>query len=148
MLDIIQASRKDIEQVAYLFDQYRVFYKMPSDIIAAKNFVNSRLTQKDSLIFLAIGETSAVAFMQIYPAFSSVAMLPIWILNDLFVDSSARRTGCARKLMEYLQERAKQEGIFSIKLATAVNNNKAKSLYQSLGYRLNQDFDNYSKRTV
>ena len=146
MLDIIQASRKDIEQVAYLFDQYRVFYKMPSDIIAAKNFVNSRLTQKDSLIFLAIGETSAVAFMQIYPAFSSVAMLPIWILNDLFVDSSARRTGCARKLMEYLQERAKQEGIFSIKLATAVNNNKAKSLYESLGYRLNQDFDNYSKR--
>ena len=146
MLDIIQASRKDIEQVAYLFDQYRVFYKMPSDIIAAKNFVNSRLTQKDSLIFLAVGETSAVGFMQIYPAFSSVAMLPIWILNDLFVDSSARRTGCARKLMEYLQERAKQEGIFSIKLATAVNNNKAKSLYESLGYRLNQDFDNYSKR--
>lgn len=148
MCKIIQADHKNLQQVAFLFDQYRIFYNMPSDIAAAESFVNSRFIQQDSFIFLALRRGSAIGFMQVYPSFSSVAMKPIWILNDLFVDSSARRTGCAKKMMEYLQKRANQEAIFSIKLATAVNNNKAKSLYRSLGYQLNQDFDHYSKRIL
>ncbi len=148
MYKIIQAGHKNLQQVVFLFDQYRMFYKMSSDRIAAENFVNDRLVQQDSLIFLALKKNSAVGFLQVYPSFSSVAMQPIWILNDLFIDSSARQTGCAKKMMKYLQEQAKQRSIFSIKLATAVNNYKAKSLYESLGYRLNQDFDNYSKRII
>lgn len=148
MFKIIQAGQKDLQKVAFLFDQYRIFYKMPSDITAAKNFVSRRFTQQDSLIFIASKQTSAVGFMQVYPSFSSVAMQPIWLLNDLFIESSARRTGCARRMMEYLQEKAGQQAIFSIKLATAINNHKAKSLYESLGYQQNQDFDHFSKRIL
>jgi len=148
MFKILQAGRKNLQQVAHLFDQYRVFYKMPSDLTAAECFVRNRLTQQDSLIFMALKENSTVGFMQVYPSFSSVAMQPIWLLNDLFIEPSARRTGCARRMMEYLQEKARQQAIFSIKLATAINNHKAKSLYESLGFQLNQDFDHYSKRIL
>ena len=86
--------------------------------------------------------------MQIYPSFSSVAMQPTWILNDLFVDASARCSGCATSMMKYLYKQAVQNKIFSIKLSTAVNNYSAKSLYDSLGYDLVKDFDNYSKTVI
>lgn len=147
MLNISLACQNDIKQVALLFDQYRVFYKMPSNIAAAEDFINNRLNQRDAIIYLARKENSAVGFMQIYPSFSSVAMQPTWILNDLFVTAVARRTGCAKQMMGYLQEEAKRNEIFSIKLATAVDNTKAKALYRQLGYLINRDFDNYSKRT-
>ena len=147
MIEIIPASQQNLKQVASLFDQYRVFYNMSSDIAAAENFIQKRIAQQDSLIFLAFKQSAAVGFMQIYPSFSSMAMLPIWILNDLFVCSSARQTGCAKKMMMYLQERAKNHGIFSIKLATENTNYKAKALYHGLGYQLNQNFSHYSKLT-
>lgn len=146
MLTIIPAHQNNLEEIANLFDQYRVFYKMPSSLAAVKNFISARLVQKDTLIFIAYTENHAVGFMQIYRSFSSIAMQPIWILNDLYVESLYRRIGCARKMMVYLQDKAAQEKVFSIKLATAVNNDKAKSLYHSLDYQLNDGFDHYSKR--
>ena len=148
MSRIILANHNNLEETAYLFDLYRVFYNMPSDITAARQFISERFTRQDSLIFLAFREKSAVGFMQVYGSFSSVALRPIWILNDLFVDPSVRRTGCAKKMLQYLRESAKQQNIFSIKLATAVDNRKAKALYDSLGYQLNRSFDHYSKRII
>ncbi len=147
MIEIIRASQDNLKQVVTLFDQYRIFYKMPSDIAAAEKFIRQRLVKQDSLIFLAFKQSFAVGFMQIYPSFSSVAMLPIWILNDLFVCSSARQSGCAKKMMMYLQDRAKRDGIFSIKLATENTNHNAKALYRGLGYQLNQNYSHYSKPT-
>jgi len=145
MIDIIHANKNNLQDTISLFEKYRSFYGIPNDFDAARQFISERLTKQDSLIFLAYKKNTAVGFMQIYHSFSSVAMQPIWILNDLFIDPAARRTGCATKMMKYIDIRAKKDGIFSIKLATAVTNKKAKALYDSLEYQLNQNFDNYNK---
>ena len=144
MIKINRADEKDKDDVSVLFDQYRSFYKMPRDIISAKKFINERLVNKDSFIFLAKDSEIACGFIQVYPAFSSVAMRPIWILNDLFVNNKHRKKGCAKALMDYVKDEATKNNIFSIKLATAINNSKAKRLYESLNYKKIDTFDNYS----
>jgi len=145
MFTIIQAKNEHLQDTVSLFEKYRSFYNMPDDLEKAKQFIAERLSKHDSLIFLAFKKSTAVGFMQIYPSFSSVAMRSIWILNDLFIDESFRRSGCADSMMKYLEKQASMNSIFSIKLSTAVNNYSAKALYDSLGYTLVKDFDNYSK---
>ncbi|MGB0494913.1 MAG: GNAT family N-acetyltransferase [Kangiellaceae bacterium] len=156
MLRITQAQSKDKTDVANLFNQYRIFYQMNSDSKSAMQFISERLDQSDSIIYLARfckinihsefsnRANEACGFIQIYPAFSSVAMRPIWILNDLFVNDQCRNKGIAKGLMEHARLEAQKRGIFSIKLATAVDNSTAKNLYESLNYKKIDKFDNYS----
>jgi len=142
---IIQAKDENLQDTVSLFEKYRSFYNMPSNFDSARQFITERFSKRDSLIFLAFQKNTAVGFMQIYPSFSSVAMKPIWILNDLFIDSSVRRSGCATSMLQFLNKQAVKNKIFSIKLSTAVDNHSAKALYDSLGYKLVANFDNYSK---
>ena len=148
MLNVFRASKIDQGDIAELFDQYRIFYQMKSDLKSATKFISERLTQKDSIIYLAKysnnSSNQACGFIQIYPTFSSVAMKPIWILNDLFVNQDYREKGCARALMQQVEIDARESNVFSIKLATAVNNSKAKKLYESIGYIKIDSFDHYS----
>lgn len=84
-----------------LFNAYRVFYKQESDLALENSFITQRLTNKDSVIFCAYDDNGiALGFTQLYPTFSSVSARASWVLNDLYVSSSARRLGAGKKLME------------------------------------------------
>jgi ribosomal protein S18 acetylase RimI-like enzyme len=146
MIEIKTASMINLDCLQLLFEQYRQFYHMKPSIKLSKQFISERLSKKDSLIFLAFENQEPVAFVQLYPSFSSVAMKPIWILNDLFVTEKSRKKGVARHLMLAVEKQAKEKKIFSIKLATGNENQKAQALYRSLEYQLNDTFDFYSKR--
>jgi ribosomal protein S18 acetylase RimI-like enzyme len=82
--------------------------------------------------------------MQLYPLFCSVAATPIWVLYDLYVDSSARRQGVGKLLMNQARELAKSNGSSRIDLETAVDNVNAQALYESLGYEKEVEFFKYS----
>lgn len=141
---IVQAERRHLDQVTPLFDAYRRFYRKPTDEAGARAFLQDRLHKGDSLILLALDETPrALGFTQLYPAFSSVRMQALWILNDLFVAPEARGRGVARRLMEAARQRAQQAGVVALALATEKNNTTAKGLYESLGYERDTDFDYY-----
>src|SRR5690606_33029540 len=89
--------------VTGLFDKYRVFYKQPSDIELAKNFIQARLDKNESVIFVATiennNEVIPVGFTQLYPKFSSVRAIKIWVLNDLYVDPEYRKQGIGESLI-------------------------------------------------
>jgi GNAT superfamily N-acetyltransferase len=142
---IIQAGVEHVGLVAPLFDRYRQFYKQESDLPGATTFLMERLATQQSVIFLAIDEAASPAaglgFVQLYPSFSSVRMKPIWVLNDLFVAKDARRGGVGRLLMNAALDLARSTGAARLVLATAKDNLAAKSLYFSLGYRLDDQFD-------
>lgn len=146
MIDIQIANLTHLNSLQELFEQYREFYQMQRQETRSLEFLKQRLEKKDSIILLAFNQQSLAGFVQIYPAFTSVAMQPLWILNDLFVTQAQRKQGVARKLMESVESLARKEGIFSIKLATQINNAYAKKLYESLDYRLIDQFDHYSKK--
>ena len=67
----------------------------------------------------------------------------MWFLNDLFVDPNARRSGTGRQLMKAAAEFALNSGAARLELATAKDNLPAKTLYESEGYRMDEQFDHY-----
>ncbi len=135
MSNIRAANISDLEPLALLFDQYRQFYEQTPDITLAKNFIAERLNKQDSVILVAENATQKlIGFCQIYPSFCSVAAAKIGVLYDLFVDSSARKTGAGRALMLAAHEHATNNGFARLDLTTAKNNVKAQALYETLGW--------------
>lgn len=141
---IIQTKLEHIEIAAPLFDAYRQFYGQSPDVEGAREFVSERLRQGQSVIFLALQDGNGCGFTQLFPAFSSVAMRPIWILNDLFVAPEARRLGVAKSLMQAATEFAAENGAKRLVLATAVENQQAQSLYETTGWVRDEAFLHYN----
>ena len=146
MADIVrQAGPPDVDLVAPLFDAYRQFYRQPSDLALAREFLAERLDRQESVIFLAERDGCAVGFVQLYPLFSSTAARPrrLWLLNDLFVAAAVRGGGVGRALLDRARRLAEETGAVGLELATARTNVGAQRLYQSLGYRLDDQFLRY-----
>ena len=143
MTTIQQAQLNDLDKVAHLFEQYRLFYKKDPDQQGATDFIKSRLENNDSVIFLAQVDDRPAGFVQLYPVFSSTTMQKSWILNDLFVASDFRQLKVGSALMNQAKKHAIDTGSHSLKLCTAVDNHQAQALYQQLGYRKIVNFEHY-----
>ncbi|MEA5416405.1 GNAT family N-acetyltransferase [Synechococcus sp. BA-132 BA5] len=129
-----QATSADLAALVPLFDGYRQFYGQPSERDRVREFLNERLTQGDSVLFIAEAAGRAVGFTQLYPSFSSISMARIFILNDLFVVPEARRSGVARRLLEAAVGRGREAGAIRLSLSTALTNAAAQALYASAGW--------------
>jgi ribosomal protein S18 acetylase RimI-like enzyme len=137
-----KATTQDLDQLTNLFDQYAVFYKNPSNYEKHYTYLKERLENNEAIIFVAsdeINEDKLIGFALIYVTFSSLALNRILILNDLFVDSSARKKGIGEKLILQTVELAKELGANDIRLRTAKNNTVAQGLYHKMGF-VREDF--------
>ena len=134
---IRKATTQDLDQLTNLFDQYAVFYKNPSNYVRHHAYLKERLENNEATIFVATDEKNKeklIGFALIYVTFSSLALNKILILNDLFVDSSARKKGIGEKLILETVEFAKELGANDIRLRTAKNNTVAQKLYHKMGF--------------
>jgi ribosomal protein S18 acetylase RimI-like enzyme len=143
------ANSHDLAQLASLFDAYRHFYAQTPNLELAKTFISARLNQQNSVIFLAENdandfEKQLIGFCQIYPSFCSIAAAKIGVLYDLYVDSTARKTGAGRALMLAAHEYAEKIGMLRLDLSTAKDNVKAQALYESLGWVRDDVFYTYT----
>ena len=145
MTKIIRAEIEHIDELAELFNSYRVFYEQDSNVDLARNFIMSRMERKESTIFVSQNsDEELIGFVQLYSSFCSVYVCPILILYDLFVKTQARGNGHGRALMDKATEFAKSEGYDRLELSTATDNFIGQSLYESLGYERDNDFYHYS----
>jgi ribosomal protein S18 acetylase RimI-like enzyme len=133
-LSIRRAGVDDLDQLAPLFDAYRQFYQQPGDLQRARDFLSERLQRDESVILLATQDGAAVGFTQLYPMFSSVRTVRIWILNDLYVAEQARRSGAARGLLDAAARFAREEGAARLMLETGRDNAPARALYRAAGW--------------
>jgi len=144
-MQIQQIDTTTLHLVETLFDKYRVFYHQPSDIALARQFLQQRLSNNESVILAAVdnknGETIPAGFIQLYPLYSSVRAQKNWILNDLYVETSYRKQGVGRKLMEAAIHFAKGEGATYIQLETMPDNITAQRLYESIGFKQYNPFE-------
>ncbi|MGD6993088.1 N-acetyltransferase family protein [Sutcliffiella horikoshii] len=147
-MEIYQATIKDLEAVAQLFNRYRTFYQQTTDLDGAKAFIKSRLEKDDSVIFIAKSNHEYVGFTQLYPTFSSISMKRAWILNDMFVDSQARKQGVGEQLLQKAKEFASETGAKSITLETTPDNEAAQRLYEKNGYKRDEEFYHYNLELV
>lgn len=131
---ISQATLNDVLTLTPLFDGYRSFYKQKPDVAAAENFLRERIRLEQSVIFICWDHEKAVGFTQLYPIFSSVSMKPAWLLNDLFVETSARKKGVAALLLKKAAEHGRLTGAAWLLLSTAADNFIAQAVYEKNGW--------------
>ena len=133
---IRRATAGDAEGIAKLFDDYRLFFGEPSDLPLAQDFIADRLHHAESVIFFAqTSEEQCVGFVQLYPSFSSVSAVRVWILNDLFVTESTRGMGIGTKLLSEIKAFGSNSNAKSILVETTSSNTGAQKLYEATGYQ-------------
>lgn len=147
-LEVVRATDQDLEEVFYLFAQYLAFYKREHPEEHVRAFLTQRLEESDSLILLARVDGYAVGLAQIYPTQSSLRLAPVWVLNDLIVASTARRSGVGRALVRAVCEGAAASGVDSVSLKTAEDNYVAQSLYKRERFERERTFWHYSKSVL
>ena len=144
MIKIEQATHNDLDKLAILFDNYRVFYQKASDIASAKIFLRERMEAKESVIFVSLNEEKIMTgFTQLYPLFSSTRMKRLWLLNDLFVDANHRGKGISVALIEKAKDFCKETKGCGLILETAKTNKIGNSLYPRAGFTLDSDHNYY-----
>lgn len=138
-----KAQLTDVQQLAELFDQYRIFYHKDSDIPAAEKFLTERIENNDSEIFVAENEGKLIGFVQLYPLFSSTRMKRYWLLNDLYVNENSRGKGFSKQLIEASKELAKSTDAAGILLETGKSNDIGNKLYPSCGFEIYDEVNFY-----
>ena len=144
-VNIRQATVADLDVIVPLFDAYRQFYRQPSDPERARQFLLERFERKQSVIFLALEQHTALGFTQLYPSFSSGALAPIVILNDLFVIPQARRRGVASKLLREAAEYGRRVQAVRLTLSTELTNTVAQSVYEAHDWKRDITFCVYHR---
>ncbi|MCB9203111.1 MAG: GNAT family N-acetyltransferase [Flavobacteriales bacterium] len=139
-----KAENKDLNQLSELFDRYRIFYRKESDIKKAKDFLEQRILNDDSEIFVAENkEQTLIGFVQLYPLFSSTRMSKLWLLNDLFVTPEYRKKRISIGLIEKAKELVVNSNACGMFLETEKSNLVGNNLYPKTGFELNQESNFY-----
>ena len=139
---IYEATIADLDGLASVFNNYRMFYRQDSDIEGAKVFLRNRMERKESVIFVAVEDDEYIGFTQLYPSFSSISMKELWILNDLFVQTLSAEQE-QEKLLEAAKEFALENGAKGVKLQTEIDNLSAQRLYAENGYLRDNRYFHY-----
>jgi GNAT superfamily N-acetyltransferase len=146
-ITVRQAVFADLGALAPLFDAYRQFYGQGGDLAGARAFLRERFEHTQSVVFIAEEGDRGVGFAQLYPSFSSVSMARTFVLNDLFVAADRRRKGIGEMLLQAAAEFARNVGAARLTLSTAVANAPAQALYESAGWRRDENFYVYTLAT-
>lgn len=134
-----RATIADLDTIAPMFDGYRSFYGQPSDLARARDYLAERIRRDESVVLMAFLDDSAVGFTQLYPSFSSVRAARVWVLNDLYVEESARRRGVAQDLLVAATTFAANDGAIRLVLETMPDNRAAQRLYEAQGWQRYDD---------
>jgi GNAT superfamily N-acetyltransferase len=140
MISVRNATINDLEELTILFDLYRVWYHQPSDIAAAKKFLQERMEKNESVVFVAEQAEKLFAFTQLYPIFSSVSMQKTWLLNDLYVHAAVRKQGVAALLLNAAKQHGIETGSKWLMLQTGNENYIAQSVYEKNGWKKISDY--------
>ena len=145
MVHIRESARGDLPALGKLFDEYRQFYQLPSDVGKATAYLEARLGARESVILIAADEAGQLlGFTQLYPTWCSLLAGPVYVLYDLYVAPQARRHGVGRALLKAAAERGRRDKKLRMTLSTAKTNADAQSVYESLGWERDNEFYVYN----
>ena len=145
MVHIRESVREDLPALGKLFDEYRQFYQLPTDVQKATAYLEARLGARESVVLIAADEAGQLlGFTQLYPTWCSLLAGPVYVLYDLYVAPQARRRGVGRALLKAATERGRRDGKLRMTLSTAKTNADAQSVYESLGWQRDNEFYVYN----
>ena len=143
---IVQATLEHLDLLTPRFIKYREFFGELPFPDSSRKFLESRLKRKESVIYLALAddEDKLLGYCQLFPSYSSLSLKRVWILNDIFVAEDARRMLVADRLLQTAKQMAKDTNAVRMRVATSVSNEVAQKTYESIGFREDTRFKNYT----
>jgi len=144
---IIQATLEHLDLLTPLFVKYREFYGELPFPDSSRTFLEKRLSREESVIYLALpddDDSKLLGFCQLYPSYSSLSLKRVWILNDIYVAEDARRQLVADHLMQKAKKMARETQAVRMRVSTSANNEVAQKVYESIGFREDTQFKNYT----
>jgi len=147
MTVIIRAAEpRDLAAIAVLagqlvrqhhgFDALR-FMLIPNVEAGYAHFFASELSNPDALILAAeqSGNIVGYAYARLEPRDWNALLDSCGALHDIFVSDGLRRQGVARRLVEAVRDRLRNEGAPRLVLHTASKNEAARRFFATLGFR-------------
>jgi len=144
---IIQATLEHLDLLTPLFVKYREFYGELPFPDSSRAFLEKRLSREESVIYLALPDDDdgkLLGFCQLYPSYSSLSLKRVWILNDIYVAEDARRQLVADHLMQKAKKMARETQAVRMRVSTSANNEVAQKVYESIGFKEDTQFKNYT----
>ncbi len=144
-INIREISKQEYELVADMFNKYRIFYKQPSDIEIAKQYLKERLANNEAQIFIAFDDetTELVGFTLLYARFSSVSAIKNWHFGDLYVEPNQRKRGVGQSLLKTAIDFATEHKAKFVSLNTAKDNFTAQKVYENFGFNKKEYLSEY-----
>lgn len=134
-VEIAPIAAEEFEQLVPLIAAYQRFYEV-AEIDDGRNrgfFRRFLAPSEDGLLLGARREGRLVGYACLYWHFSSLEASECVLMNDLYVDESARSQGVGRALIEASAEVARERGAPFVEWSTAPDNKTAQRLYDSTG---------------
>jgi GNAT superfamily N-acetyltransferase len=134
-LEIAPVAVEEFEELLPLIAAYQRFYEV-EDIDGERNrtfFRRFLAPSEDGLLLGARNKGRLIGYACLYWHFSSLEATECVLMNDLFVDESARGQGVGRALIEATADVARERGIPFVEWSTAPDNETAQRLYGSTG---------------
>jgi len=145
MAAIEPAREEDLEELLPLMRGYCDFYGVaPSDAdLTTMSRALLADPEREGLQLLARDESGrAIGFATIFWSWSTLRAARIGVMNDLFVDPSARGTGVADELIRACSECCRRrDGVVSLGWQTAKDNHRAQAVYERAGAKREEWLD-------
>ncbi|MCT3802614.1 GNAT family N-acetyltransferase [Elizabethkingia anophelis] len=142
-MEIRLATLHDLESLTLIFEKYRYFYKKTADYETAKSFLKERISNNESVIYIAEADGETIGFTQLYPLFSSTRMKKLWLLNDLYVEEEYRQKGISIALIDKAKELCRETGACQLSLETSKTNMIGNNLYPKTDFQLDTEANFY-----
>ena len=142
---IKKAESKDLQDLAMIYDQYRVFYGQLTNLKDTELHVKKLFESEECSIFLAFSNNIIVGFSVIYYEFSGIALKLTCRLKNIYVDTKVRGQGVASKLLNICEAEALSHGANRFRTRTARDNNFAKKVFERFGFLQDEVFVTYDK---
>jgi GNAT superfamily N-acetyltransferase len=132
--DLAPPTRREIEVLAEMFDQYRVQYGEASDATRSACWLDENLGMGRLRAFVAEDDEKLIGFAITMELPASLRLTHFWQIRDLFVLPTHRRLGVARTLLTSVREAAIASGALRLVVQTEEDNDSALRLYTDSGY--------------
>ena len=144
MAQIEVATLAHVDRFAELFNDYRIFYKQPSDLERGKAFLKERINNQETVTFLIKQDDKYVGFAQLYPLYHYKSLKRQWLLSDLFVDPAYRGFGLAVALIDRCKQFCDETDACGLLLETQKTNIIGNNLYPKCGFELDCEHNYYN----
>ncbi|MEU7793067.1 GNAT family N-acetyltransferase [Micromonospora tulbaghiae] len=131
----IALAHPAFDQVAALFDDYRVHYGQPSTPQITRSWLHDQIAQQRISVAAAVRADRVRGFITVTVTPASLMLGTSWSIRDLYVAPRHRRSGIANALLQHVIRNARAAGAHRVSLQTETDNIAALTLYTEIGFQ-------------